>query len=615
MTLLTPVALLGLLLLPALVALHLRRQHARSVETPSLLLWEGLVSEPAQGGKRWQLEHLLLLLLQLIAVSALVFSLARPAGTSSAGGTRVYVIDDGMLMAAPDPEPSRLAAAQAIVARDMQHAPSGTTFTIVAAGAQAHVLVSTTDRATALGRLQGLTPLAAAPELGQAVNVAAGLLPASDAHLLVLYAHGETLPAISAPHGMVSTVSIGHNTDDQSISSLSTRCKVAAATCDAFARVRNSANTAIQDSLVIEADGAVLGQKSLRLPAQSDTDLSFAVPATRHILQLYLTRRDLVGSDNLAWSLIPNQNPETVTVVGDAGHTAPVTKALAALPNIRVARRTPAQFAAGSTGAAGPLILAGWMPTGSLPPTPSLVLINPPRYPGAPAPSALPDTTVSGADTASPLLDGVDLTSLDVPPGGARQLSLPPGLQPVVSTTGGPLIAAGTVEGQRVAVFTFDPSVSNLSQLNAFPLLMSNMLQWSAAWLPAATVPGDRLTIDVPPSTSSIEVSHKATLDSSPVSERVEPKGMHAYVDAVTTGIYSVTERGSWGTRSADFAVNPGTDGPTVSAAPITVPSPFVTGNVTGNAARNTVWWPWLGLLAVVVIAAEWLVAMSRLER
>ncbi|MDB5076292.1 MAG: uncharacterized protein JWO42_2471, partial [Chloroflexi bacterium] len=589
MTLLTPLALLGLVLLPVLVALHLRRRQARIVETPSLILWEDVVSEPAQGGKHWQLEHLLLLLLQLLAVGALVFSLARPASTSSSAGTRVYVIDTGVLMSAADPAPSRLAAARDVVARDIQNAPSGTTYTIVAAGAQPRVLISTTDRAIALGSLQGLSPSTTAPDLGQALTMAAGLLPAHDAHMLVIYARGEILPSISAPSGVVTSTSIGQNSDDQSISLFSIRCVVAASTCDAFARVRNSAEVAVQESLVIESDGVVLGQQSLNLPAQSASDLSFAVGATHHVVQLYLPRRDLVGSNNLAWSIVPSPSPATVTVVGDAKHTAPVKKALAAMPNVRVVVRTPKQFTSGGTGVSGPLVLAGWMPPGPLPAAPSLILIDPPSFPGEPAPSTLPDTTISAIDTTSPLLDGVDLTSLDIPPGAARQLTLPSSLQPVVSAADGTLVAAGKVEGRRVAVFTFDPTVSNLSQLNAFPLLMGNMVHWSAAWLPTAAVPGVRISIDVPPSTTSIEVSRRATLDSSPVVTRIIPTATNAYVGVGPSGLYSVTERGTWGMRSADFVVNASSEGSSAGAARIVVPSSTATASVAGNVTRNTV--------------------------
>ncbi|MGH2347120.1 MAG: vWA domain-containing protein, partial [Chloroflexota bacterium] len=174
MTLLTPLALLGLLLVPGLVALHLHRRQLRAVEIPSLILWQNLVSEPAPGGRRWRIEYVLLLILQIIALCALVFALARAANTSSAGGSQVYVLDRGVLMTAPDPAPSRFDAARGQVEHEIRGAPSGTNVTIILAGAQPRVLVSTTDHALAVRLLDQVKPVAAAPDLGQAIRLGTG---------------------------------------------------------------------------------------------------------------------------------------------------------------------------------------------------------------------------------------------------------------------------------------------------------------------------------------------------------------------------------------------------------------------------------------------------------
>lgn len=615
MTFLTPVALLGLLLLPGLVALHLRLREARAVDVPSLLLWENIDGEPSRGGRRWTLEHVVLLILQLLAVGALVLSLAQPADVSRASAARVYVIDDGVLMTAADPAPSRLDAAKALITRDIQGAPTGTMLTIVAADARPRVVVSTTDRALALRRLRALQALAATPDWPQALTIAAGLLPSRSARLLIVHAPGETLPPVAAARGVVSADTVGHDANDQAIAALSARCASGATTCSAFASVRNASDRAVQDSVVIDVDGSVLGQRRLDLPARSDTDLSFAVPATHHLVALYLARRDLVAANNAAWAVIPAPRSITVTVVGDDKSTDTVVRALAALPLVHVARRTPRQFmkARGGSVLSDPLVLVGWLPPGQLPAAPSLMLIDPPRFPGARGTRTLGDSTVSGEDAASPLLSGVDLTSLDIPQGAARQLTLPAALEPVVWAADGPLLAAGSLQGRRVAVLTFSPSSSNLSQLDAFPLLMDNMLRWSTSWYPIATAPGDHATLDVPPSTTAIEVARTTARHGEADVTRVTPNGARAVVDVGAPGVYTVTERGAWGARQGEMVVNAG--GPAAAGAPIALPAPTAMANIAGNAAPRIVWWPWLGLLAAFVIAAEGVVAFRRAER
>jgi len=616
MTLLTPLALLGLLLLPLLVALHLRRRDARTVDTPSLLLWEGVGGAQAGEGRRWRIEHLVPLLLQALVAGALVLALAQPSGASSAPETRVYVVDDGALTAAADPVPSRLVAAEDLVARDIQAAPDGTTFALVTA-ARARVVARTDDRALALNRLRALTPVAAVPAWRPALTVAAGLLSTRSAHMLIVHAPGETLPTIPSLWGVVSTAIVGRSTDDQAIAAVDVRCVTAKAACDAFAVVHNASAATVRDVLVIDADGVVLGQERLVLPPRSDTDLSFVVPATRRLIRLSLTRRDLVAANNVAWATVPGPRPTTVTVVGDATHTRAVVRALAALPAVQVVTRTPARFKAGGHSTAGLLVFAGWTPPGPLPATPSLLLIDPPTIPGSPAPGVLGGATVSGEDTASPLLSGVDLTSLDVPQGTGERFSLPDGLRPVVWAADGPLLAAGSLQGRRIAVLTFDPSTSNLDQLNAFPLLIANVLRWSTSWSPSTAAPGDRVTLDAPPGTTAIEVARQSTLPgASVVVRRLVPSGTRVDVDVAEPGLYTVTERGRWGARRSDIAVDTGAALDVGAEAPLDLPTLASTAVIAaGSAARSADWWPWLGLLAALVVVIEGGVSAWRIDR
>ncbi|HEY8286295.1 MAG TPA: VWA domain-containing protein [Chloroflexota bacterium] len=605
MALLTPLALLGFLLVPGLVALHLHRRRLKLVEVPSLIPWELLAGEPARSGKGLHVEQVLPLLLQLLALCAVVFSLARLASTSGVASPQVYVLDRGALMAATDPAPSRFEAARRQVERDIQGAAPGTTVTVVLADAQPRVLISTTDHARANQRLGAVSPVAANPDLGQAIRLGAGFV-GRNGRLHILYARGETLPPISAPPGMVSITAIGASTDNQSIARFTVRCMVAAPTCGALATLRNDSGSPVPEDVVINADGVVLGRKLLQLPPGSDTDLSFAVPATRHVIEMYLTRRDLVPADNAAWAVPPTVGVTTATVVGDPAHTAPIVQALGALPKVRVTVLPPSRYGSIASGVPGLLILAGWMPSGGLPATPNLLLFDPPRFPGAPAPSVLNDTSISGEDAASPLLTGVDLTSLDLPQGSGEQLVLPAALQPVVWAAHASLITAGVLDGRHVVTVAFDPKVSNLSQLDAFPLLMNNVLRWSAGWLPTMALPGDRFILDVPPATSSISMSYNPSLNSPPIMLPVTRQGAQAFAAIPSPGVYTVTERGVWGVRDAQAAANVSSGGIANAGGPIQI-SPA---GVLGQPAQSTVWWPVLGLIAAIAVALEWLVVV-----
>src|SRR4029077_20762526 len=137
------------------------------------------------------------------------------------------------------------------------------------------------------------------------------------------------------------------------------------------------------------------------------------------------------------------------------------------------------------------------IPPAGLPPAPAVALIAPPRLPGGAVGGPLSAAPVSSTAAGDDLIRGVDLRSLSVDRDAARRLTLPGWLEAVVSSPGGPLLAAGDNGRQRLAVLAFDPPDSNLAQLSAFPILARNLERWAAGWTSA----GDdgSLAIDAPP--------------------------------------------------------------------------------------------------------------------
>src|SRR5579884_968296 len=92
--------------------LKLRRQEQ---VVPSTFLWRQVL-EDVQANAPWQrLRFNLLLLLQLLALAALIFSLARPAYSRAhvIAGDLVVIVDESYGMQAHDVKPSRFAVAQA----------------------------------------------------------------------------------------------------------------------------------------------------------------------------------------------------------------------------------------------------------------------------------------------------------------------------------------------------------------------------------------------------------------------------------------------------------------------------------------------------------------------
>ena len=112
MSFLSPLALLGLLFVPVVLAMYLLKLRRDRQVVPSTLLWQRLLTD-VEANAPWQhLRRSLLLLLQLLLVALLAILAARPFLERPAGlaGDVVVVIDTSASMGASDIPPDRFAA-------------------------------------------------------------------------------------------------------------------------------------------------------------------------------------------------------------------------------------------------------------------------------------------------------------------------------------------------------------------------------------------------------------------------------------------------------------------------------------------------------------------------
>jgi hypothetical protein len=153
MPLLNPLALLGLLFIPAVIAMYMLKLRRDEAMVPSTLLWTRLLTD-VEANAPWQrLRRSLLLLLQLLLVLILVLLAARPFFERPAGLARdiILVVDTSASMGATDVLPNRLEGAKSAAIEALKELPTGGVVSVIAAERTARIVANETSD---LGRVR-----------------------------------------------------------------------------------------------------------------------------------------------------------------------------------------------------------------------------------------------------------------------------------------------------------------------------------------------------------------------------------------------------------------------------------------------------------------------------
>ncbi|MEX1155863.1 MAG: BatA and WFA domain-containing protein [Chloroflexota bacterium] len=633
-----PLALIGLISLPIIVAYYMLRLRRRDVTVGSTFLWQQLVRD-IEANAPWQrLRFSWLLLLQLLIALVVVVAAARPfvTVTSDLAGNVVLIVDTSASMSAVEEDGTRIDLARAAARRVIGELPEGGHVTVVAADDTARVLVSETDdRAAALAAIDRIEPTEVPGDLTDAFALASALAARdSDSTVVVVTdANSDRLPrlGIAAP---VRVERVGTTEANQAIAALSLLRRSGGAQLDLFVAVSNPSAVDVTRRLEIYADDVLVDARDMAIPAEQRSEAVISsVPQAAHVVEARLAGEDALAVDDRAFALVPQAGAVKALLVS-AGNTY-LENALALLPRLELYAVGPAGYAdavdtAVEAGAPyGIFIFDRFVP--DLPPEVPALYIGP----GQSGAFGTVGAVVSGpvlerTDPADPLLRFVDLATLHI--GRARTVTLADGMRPVVeSTAGHPLVAAGRVEGRGVALLAFALGDSDLPLQVAFPLLMSNLvdalLPATDGILPPSVELGQPIAVEVDPAILRVAVVSAATgerIELDVIGGRVTVPGPRS-VGLVDLQVVD-DGTGEGGASLGETAANlfdPGesrvTPGDPLRISDLGRVDPPDEGEPL--SARSEWWWP-LALGALVLLLAEWLIfhrptrrALARLLR
>jgi hypothetical protein len=522
----SPLALLGLLFVPAVVAMYLLRLRRTETVVPSTLLWQRLAAD-VEANAPWQrLRRSLLFLLQLLLVAILALLAARPFVERPAGLARdiVLIVDTSASMAATDVTPDRLGAARAAALEALKDLPAGGKVSVIEAGRTARIVTSgTSDLSRVRQAIDSIRPSASRGDLGDALALAQQLaVQSGDAEVLVATDAALAVPPSTRVDAPIRVLRVGDpkGSRNQAIVALAVRTAPSAVSRSVFISVANLDLEPAKRRIEVWGDDHLVEARSVTIDAQSRADVIVDdVPGDVGVVDVRLVaadgaasgvRPDLLATDDRAWAIVPPDRERNILIVGEGDPY--LETALTYLPHSRLFGLKPAAYPAGAVRTDGTswdlIIFEGALPD-TLPSTPILA-IAPPKTSGlGEVTGTLKNPGIGSLGTDEPILRYVDLSTTHI--ATARELVLPAWARTVIlGPKGAPLLYSGVRAGLPAAVLAFAPRESDLPLQVGFPILIANLtgelLGGSSA--PAAAVkPGDPVALPIPKGAMSLRVA------------------------------------------------------------------------------------------------------------
>src|SRR5919108_2070418 len=585
-----PLALLGLLFVPLVVAMYLLKLRRDEAVVPSTLLWTRLVAD-VEANAPWQkLRRSLLLLLQLLLVIALALLAARPFLGRPAGLARdiVLVMDTSASMAATDVVPDRMTAAKQVAIEALKDLPTGGKVSLIAADRTARIVVNESgDVARVRQAIESIPVTQTRGDLGDALELASKLAARSgDAQILVATDAALARKPTARVDAPVTVLSVGRERKNQAIVALAVRTSPSAVTRSVFVSVANLDLQAASRRLELWANDRLLEVRDVKLDPQARSDVIIDdLPRGVGTIEVRLVGADAsitvapdqLAVDDRAWAVIPPDRRRLILIVGEGDPY--LETALSFLPDTEVFGVTPAEYGPATERQDGRpwdlTIFEDYLPA-TLPKTPVLAIAPPRSSPLGDVAGTLRNPGIGTLDPDEPVLRYVDLSTTHI--AEAVKLTPPTWARTIVpGPRGAPLLYAGVRDGINSAVLAFEPRRSDLPLQVAFPILLANLTGelLGSSTAPTETVePSTPVELRIPAGASGLRVSRPdgTTLDLVP---SAIGGSSATFTQTDQLGVYTVTPilaASPTGSPSATPAQTP-TASPPASGSPGASPS------------------------------------------
>lgn len=626
MTLLAPLALLGISLAIPIILLYMLRLRRRQVVVSSHFLWQQALDDQ-EANTPWQrLRRHPLMLLQLLILLLLVMALSRPAQAvpTLSAGRSVVLLDASASMNATD-EADGMSRWQ--VALDHVHSlidqmSVEDEMSIIRVGTSAEILIGySTSRDALRNALQNQNPSEGAGDWETAFTLALAGAQGTEAFGVVIISDGvfsDGLASLPSTAQAPIYIPVGRHGDNLAITALASRALPGQAV-GLFVQVHHYGTEEATFSLLVRLDGALWESRTQTIGGRSQLSFNFSIDRAFTVASAEIrpdaNTRDYLALDNIAWTVAEDALSRRVLLLSERGNRF-IEQALLSVEGVQIFRGDVSRPSITHEGY-DLIVLDGYLPD-TLPDDANLLIINPPtdsdlfqrgeRIEGAVAwQIGAPEHPLS----AFLNVEGVQLRAYQAMRGVDWAESI------VVDTSRGePIVLAGERDGRRVILLPFDLMESDLPLQIAFPIFVANAMEW---YRPLTIVDnslpiqsGQIVPLRVPLNADGLRL----TMPDGSTQTRIPDGAVTRFGQTGAVGLYEVAVlEGDTTLQEASFAVNLFNP----AESDITPRSDLNLGGtpVSTEASTSTTWreyWQALVVVAGGLILLEWWLHHRRLR-
>jgi len=637
---------------PLLVLLYFLKLRRREVSISCTLFWKRAVQDLQVNAPFQRLRRNILLLLQLLALAAILAGLGSPMLNWRGGSGKRYVIliDQSASMGAMDVEPSRLAAAKR-QARDFVGTLRQETFLgglggsdqamVIAFAAEPQVLCAFTSKhRDLLAAIDSIEQTDGPSRLAEAVKIArafatptdpdaaerSGIAPAK----LVLFTDGRIADRdrIVLREDEMIVHQIGQSSKNIAITAMQARRSYEdPEELSVFAQVANYSDRPVDCDVQLSLNGKVIGVEGSDIPpanrapgqtepqpGRSGVVFKLRSPETG-VLEIRQLTDDLLSTDDAARVILARAKRASALLV-TAGNLV-LEDALRSLPLAKVETMTREEFDKVDRGefeTTRPfdLIILDRSVPKDLPRCSYVVFGPPPSLKGLTAAGPKEDQFILDWRVNHPVLRFVDLANVFAKKWW--QLDLPDDAHVLAEGDHGAVIAIVSRRGSSFLMVNFDVLDSNWPFHPSFVMFLYNATRFFATQGGGADVSslavGSSLTVQVPPQITNIRVIHP---DGRSVTRSPDAAGTMRYANLDRVGIYRVERDDGKGEVFAVNLLDPGESniGPPEQ---IRFGGEKIASKREGVKRANLDLRPLLVFLALVILGLEWFIYNKKVQ-